>query len=70
MAKKHKIEDVELHKGSYHQGDDLVYTADGKEVVVSGEFYVDDNYKLHHTHEFDDGTEIEIVIPYENGCYY
>lgn len=70
MTKKHKIEDVELRKGNYHQGDTLTYTADGKEVVVSGEFYVDDDYKLHHTHEFEDGTEIEIVIPYENGRYY
>lgn len=70
MEKKHKIEDVELRKGNYNQGDTLTYYADGNEVVVSGEFCVDDDYKLHHTHEFEDGTEIEIVIPYENGCYY
>lgn len=65
MAKKHKIEDVELLKGNYHQGDTLTYTADGKDVAVTGEFYVDGDNVLHHTHEFEDGTEIEIKIKYE-----
>lgn len=69
MAKKHKIEDVELRKGGYCN-DTLTFFADDKEVNVSGEFYVDADYKLHHTHEFEDGTEIEITIPYENGTYY
>lgn len=62
--KKHKIEDVELLKGGYNRGDSLSYVADGELVSVSGEFFVDETGLLHHTHEFPDGTEVEIATPY------
>ena len=60
----HTVEFYELEKGNYNQGDSLIYFADGIEVNVSGEFYVDRKGTLHHTHEFEDGTEIELNIPY------
>ena len=59
----HKVEVDELVKGGYCN-DTLVYFADGTEVEVSGEFYVDRKGMLHHTHAFGDGTEIEIEMPY------
>lgn len=65
---EHRIEDVMLTK--HHNGsDNLQYTADGKTFEVDGEFYVDKVNKLHHTHLFENGDEIEIVIPYENGSH-
>lgn len=65
---EHRIEDVMLTK--HHNGsDNLQYTADGKTFEVDGEFYVDKENKLHHTHLFENGDEIEIVIPYENGSH-
>lgn len=62
---EHTIEDVELHKGSYQRGDTLSYVADGEPVSVTGEFFVDKNHNLHHTHIFSDGTEQKIVVAYE-----
>ena len=63
---EHRIEDVMLTK--HHNGNDnLQYTADGKNFEVDGEFFVDKQHKLHHTHIFENGDEMEIVIPYENG---
>lgn len=52
----------------HHDGNDnLQYTADGQCFEVDGEFYVDKLNWLHHTHIFEDGSEVEIIIPYENG---
>ena len=48
---QHKIEPYSLQKGGYCN-DTLTY--------------VDRDNKLHHTHIFDDGVEMEIVVPYEN----
>lgn len=62
----HRIEDIMLTKHS-NGSDNLQYTADGKNFEVGGEFYVDKEYRLHHTHIFKNGDEQEIVIPYENG---
>lgn len=62
---KHKIEPYSLQKGGYCN-DTLTYFADDVQIDVSGEFYVDRDNKLHHTHIFDDGVEMEIVVPYEN----
>lgn len=63
---EHRIEDVMLTK--HHNGsDNLQYKADGKTYEVDGEFYVDREYKLHHTHIFENGDEQEIVIPYKSG---
>lgn len=63
---EHRIEDVMLTK--HHNGNDnLQYTADSKNFEVDGEFFVDKQHKLHHTHIFENGDEMEIVIPYENG---
>lgn len=64
----HRIEDIALTKRS-NGSDNLQYTADGKNFEVDGEFYVDKNNNLHHTHLFEDNEEMEIVIPYENGNY-
>lgn len=64
----HRIEDVTLTKHS-NGSDNLQYTADGKNFEEDGEFYVDKNNNLHHTHLFEDNEEMEIVIPYENGNY-
>ncbi len=62
---EHKIEPYSLLKGGYCN-DTLTYFADNVQIDVSGEFYVDRDHKLHHTHIFDDGVEMEIVVPYEN----
>lgn len=59
----HTIEDVELTKHGY-QHDCLTYVADGKYCQVDGEFYVDKDGFLHHTHIFDDGIEKEIIVKY------
>jgi hypothetical protein len=64
----HRIEDIALTK--HNSGsDNLQYTADGKTFEVDGEFYVDRDHNLHHTHLFENGDEIEIAIPYENGSH-
>lgn len=65
IMEKHKIEPYSLQKGGYCN-DTLTYFADDVQIDVSGEFYVDRDHKLHHTHIFDDGVEMEIVVPYEN----
>ena len=66
IEREHTITDVMLTK--HHNGsDNLQYKADGKTYEVDGEFYVDKEYKLHHTHIFENGDEMEIVIPYKNG---
>ena len=63
---EHRIEDIMLTKHS-NGSDNLQYSADGKNFEVDGEFYVDTDYHLHHTHIFENGDEMEIVIPYKNG---
>lgn len=61
----HTIIVDELIKGSYNQGDTLVYQADGVEISVSGDFYVDKQHMLHHSHVFEDGTEMDFQIEYK-----
>ena len=63
---EHRIEDIILTKHS-NGSDNLQYKADGKMSEVDGEFYVDKDDLLHHTHIFENGDELEIVIPYKNG---
>lgn len=63
---EHRIEDIMLTKHS-NGSDNLQYKADGKMSEVDGEFYVDKEDRLHHTHIFENGDELEIVIPYKNG---
>lgn len=63
---EHRIEDIMLTKHS-NGSDNLQYKADGKMSEVDGEFYVDKDDRLHHTHIFENGDELEIVIPYKNG---
>lgn len=65
---EHRIEDIMLTKHS-NGSDNLQYKADGKTYEVDGGFYVDKEYRLHHTHIFENGDEQEIVIPYKNGEY-
>ena len=62
----HRIEDIMLTKHS-NGSDNLQYKADGKTYEVDGEFYVDKEYRLHHTHIFENGDEQEIIVPYKNG---
>lgn len=64
----HTICDIRLSKHS-NGSDNLCYTADGHDYEVDGEFYIDSSHNLHHTHVFDDNTEQDIIIPYENGEY-
>lgn len=63
---EHRIEDIVLTKHG-NGSDNLQYVADGKNFEVDVEFYVDKEYRLHHTHIFENGDEQEIVIPYEIG---
>ena len=63
---EHRIEDIMLTKHS-NGSDNLQYKADGKMSEVDGEFYVDKDDRLHHMHIFENGDELEIVIPYKNG---
>ena len=60
MAKKHTIEVIDFEKkGRYNW---VTYKADGKMISVTGEFYIDKDELWHHTHEFEDGTEIEFTF--------
>lgn len=61
----HTIIVDELIKGNYNQGDTLVYLADSVEISVSGDFYVDKQHMLHHSHVFEDGTELDFQIEYK-----
>ena len=47
-------------KGGFAES--VVYLADGIEITVSGEFYVDKSGLRHHTHCFDDGVEMDVVF--------
>lgn len=60
MAKKHTIKVIDFEKkGRYNW---VMFKADDKTITVNGEFYVDKNGLWHHTHEFEDGTEIEFTF--------
>lgn len=65
-TRKHTVEVEVLDKGNYSQGDTLTYLADGIEFTATGEFYIDRQGVLHHTHVFDDGTEMDVAVPYFN----
>ena len=60
---RHAIEQVELLKGNYG-GDILSYVADGEYVYHTGEFNIDRDGYLHHSHIFEDEDEIEITVKY------
>lgn len=62
---KENVENIELLKGNYNQGDTLSWSYDGKDYSSTGEFFVDKNNMLHHTFVTPDGKEIEIEIKYE-----
>ena len=55
MKAKHTITDVEFH-GNAHRGH-LYYKADGVEVEIDGEFWIDSNGVGHHDHWFDEDGE-------------
>lgn len=60
MAKKHTIEVIDFEKkGRYNW---VMFKADDKMISVTGEFYIDIDGLWHHTHEFEDGTEIEFTF--------
>lgn len=59
-AGKHEISDVSLWIDN--RTDNLTYHANGKEITVSGEFYIDNDNWLHHSHIFEDGTEVEFRV--------
>lgn len=59
--KKHTITDIEF-SGNACNGH-LYYKADGVEVEVDGEFYIDKNGVGHHDHWFDeDGKDVMEVL--------
>lgn len=57
---KHSIEVLDYSKGKYLEN--VIYLADGVEIVVSGEFYIDAAGNRHHTHIFNDGMEMDVVF--------
>lgn len=59
----HEVTDVDVWKvrGAYQ----LMYRADGEDVTVNGEFYVDEDRVLHHTHIFPDGEERDVTFQFE-----
>lgn len=58
---KHTITDIEV-TGTSSCGV-LYYVADGEEVEVQGEFYMDENGVIHHEHWFDeDGNDTMEVL--------
>lgn len=60
MAKKHTIKVIDFEKkGRYNW---VTYKADDMMISVTGEFYIDEEGLWHHTHEFEDGTEIEFTF--------
>lgn len=60
MAKKHTIEVIDFEKkGRYNW---VTYKADDRMISVTGEFYIGKDGLWHHTHEFEDGTEIEFTF--------
>lgn len=60
-----EVDDVELMKGSYNTGDTLSWSYNGKDYSCTGEFYVDDDNKLHHSFIAPSGKEIEIICDYD-----
>ena len=62
MKTNHTITDIEFN-GTPSCGN-LFYVADGEEIEVQGEFYLDENGCIHHDHLFDeDGNDsYEIVF--------
>lgn len=61
MKTNHTITDIEF-TGNAHRGC-LYYVADGIEVEVTGEFYIDANGVGHHDHWFDeDGKDVMEVL--------
>lgn len=57
---KHTIELIDFEKKGRYTS--LTYKADDKIIDVTGEFYIDKEGLWHHTHEFEDGTEIEFTF--------
>lgn len=59
-----RIDNVEVTK-SFGTGLNLYYECDGKPYNITGEFWIDRKQVLHHTHEDENGTEIEILVQLE-----
>lgn len=59
-----RIDDVILSK--HNRGFNLCYTFDGKLIEVDGQFYIDKNGYLHHTHIDEDGSEYLIKVLFFN----
>lgn len=57
---KHTIEVIDFEKKGSHTW--LIYKADNKIINVTGEFYIDKEGLWHHTHEFEDGIEMEFTF--------
>lgn len=62
MKTTHTIEDIEF-TGKASCGT-LYYVADGEEVEITGEFYMDKEGNIHHEHWFDDDGDdkMDIVV--------
>jgi hypothetical protein len=59
----HTIDNIEITKMG--MGYNLNYSVDGKDYTVTGEFYIDKDGYLHHTHIADD-EELDIVAKVDN----
>ncbi len=60
----HEIEIIEVGKSG--DGLYLQYEIDGTQYDCTGEFYIDKNGVLHHTHIMPDGEEVEVTYQYFN----
>lgn len=58
----HEIEVLEVGKAG--NGLYIQYEIDGNQYECTGEFYIDKDGVLHHTHIMPDGEEIEITYQY------
>lgn len=55
----HSIEIIEVGRSGL--GHYIQYEIDGTQYECSGEFYIDKDNVLHHTHIMPDGEEVEIL---------
>ena len=58
-----RIDNVTVDKAGL--GLNLYYELDGVPYNVTGEFWIDRKQVLHHTHEEENGNEIEILVKME-----
>lgn len=67
MKINHTITDIEF-SGNASCGT-LYYVADGEEIEVCGEFYMDENGTIHHDHWFDEDGKDSVEVLCETRSY-